>query len=1130
MNWLFRLLQMEKRAAFGDEIAVSFGVSNINSLQNMINQILANPVQDPSRVYWFNAIQNDPGTNLILQNNGQALLSAKVIQQSLANIQNLAPNLRAETNRLNGELNQRVQFREQQAQEQVGRRHAKSRKVTSFRMLNTSVNYITYALSWTSHIPEKERAFLFSGLDPNAKAYNPIRDAIQTRLGVELQRNQKLLPNEWLVVGLQSEHIPQLKQIFTEMEYDTSTIDATVNQLETGEALEGHTDKFLIRFDNVSATTDYHLSIDLKQFEGAHATNNLLPLFIDIVDKVFPQKGAVVKTQKQKENEEQKQLQLQQEQLQQEQFQQQQQQQPVQQFAQLNPAVAPAAAAPAGRPAWIAPPVVSDRSRELIAKKREQTLQSAGEYYMHTQIRDHVKVNSAIFIRGNFNIYQDFQKMLAMREFDTTDLINKTLMKGAELRNSDHVQVQRIINGVVDGYYTARANKQRNRDSITKQYLPDTEKFQAEVAEFLVQKSGQEPYRLAPLQGGGAQWLYSRQSALLGDETGGGKTEQLIVAAEMRTKNKNSWDDSWDEETGAFKTNKPVLASGKILVFTLASVVYQFAQRILQVNGLPDSDEFLQSPESPVKLRIEDMSQPNAKWLVLSYGKLNTLTKADQESKMGDTEEADDAIEMVLSEEEEGIDPKLNKKQREAQRQAQIEALMQQLRLQNFDVMILDESHMIKNSTANTSKNVATISKTIPFKWGASATVSANKPSDLHHQLLAVGSSMGSMTSRRFNKRYTGMKPREIRGQDGGEYLVDPSNAKQFLNFARQEYGGFDEFDLNSKLRMVENLSIEKLRPIVNDQIKSITDLHSMLILTDVYQRKTKKQVNPNMPEHFRNEERLTTDDNIRANLTEAVQARLANRKNPDKPITPLATLNAYRVEMALQKVDHSVNKAMQIIQQGKKVLIFTCFVEPARALESSLRAQLQPYGMEVAMAMGESTGSAMKSNSIEIFRDPNSPLKVFVLGVLSSGTGLDLPNIVEDVIVNDISWTPKDADQVEGRAFRINSKKDVTTHYMILEDTPDAVIYQTVQKKRDIAQRIQNIDEQYAEKVRKNKDTSQELALAQEEHWNLVREQLIAETTVQHYWAEQQRISTNRNRLVASRNWFQKTAYLAQV
>jgi len=116
-----------------------------------------------------------------------------------------------------------------------------------------------------------------------------------------------------------------------------------------------------------------------------------------------------------------------------------------------------------------------------------------------------------------------------------------------------------------------------------------------------------------------------------------------------------------------------------------------------------------------------------------------------------------------------------------------------------------------------------------------------------------------------------------------------------------------------------------------------------------------------------------------------------------------------------------------------------------------------------------------------------------------------------------------KDADQVEGRAFRVNSRSPVTTHYMVLADTPDAVIYQTVQKKRDIAQRIQDIDERYAEKVRQNASTDNELAEAQAQHWDLVREQLIAETTVQHFWSEQQRLLATPRRM--AQTWLQRIA-----
>ena len=88
----------------------------------------------------------------------------------------------------------------------------------------------------------------------------------------------------------------------------------------------------------------------------------------------------------------------------------------------------------------------------------------------------------------------------------------------------------------------------------------------------------------------------------------------------------------------------------------------------------------------------------------------------------------------------------------------------------------------------------------------------------------------------------------------------------------------------------------------------------------------------------------------------------------------------------------------------------------------------------------------------------------------------------------------------------------------MVQQNTPDEVIYGTVQKKRDIAGRIQEIDKRYAEKVRQNKSTRNELKEAQDQHWAIVLEQLLAETTVQHFWSQEK-----KQQVAADFNWIHK-------
>ena len=82
--------------------------------------------------------------------------------------------------------------------------------------------------------------------------------------------------------------------------------------------------------------------------------------------------------------------------------------------------------------------------------------------------------------------------------------------------------------------------------------------------------------------------------------------------------------------------------------------------------------------------------------------------------------------------------------------------------------------------------------------------------------------------------------------------------------------------------------------------------------------------------------------------------------------------------------------------------------------------------------------------------------------------TGIDFPNAASEMVINDYDWTPEQAEQSEGRIYRINTNQDVSIHYVIARGTYDETLYKLVQLKRRIAQKIQETREEY----RKEKNT----------------------------------------------------------
>jgi len=968
----------------------------------------------------------------------------------------------AKINKMRDNLMQVVQ----QTKEKEQQSYISNLKVTHFKLVHETTHQKNFAISWSSHLPEVPRGY-FRTTDDNV-----IRNQILAAFGPQsLVRDKQNFPDHWLLVQFEAtdQNFELLKTIFANNGYDTQAIDAERERIRKGEAEATNRGVgTTVVFENATEYSSFQLAVQMDQFKNRP---DLHDLFLETVEMAFP----------------------------------------LQERGLGQPAKGRKVSVSATQAAKY-----RDNNPEKLAQIREKLLAPAGSMYYD-------KGKDTLYIKGTYNNYINLKGLMITRNFDPTNLHGKVFMRGSELFKSNHLErlgtVQRPVgNGIVDGYYivtTGKGGKRRGHYKLESGwtaaiYQADTEKFDGEVYEYHVQKPGQDPYQLYPLQVTDVRWLYSRTSAMLGDETGVGKTEQLVAAADMRTKDKNHWREGY--------------ATGRVLIFTIRTVVDQFADRISQVTGYP---------REQIATRFEQIG-PDTKWAVLSYGLLNAMTTAQAEAAMARSNNSEEDY----LESDEMVDPMMDSVRSNRRRQQIVDERMQTLRQLNFDVMILDESHKVKNANANTSRNIAQLGSNVPFKWEASATVSANEPADIHHQLYAAGHPLGSMDNRHFRMQYTGASYKDIRG---ATVRGDPSSARAFLDVVRSLRSDFDGLPLDQKKAVAVEIARntphpeadghQTLRDIIFSQIARITDLSAMLTLTQVYQRKTKKQVKESrgeeMVQQHTEDHFINTNDEIRNFLTTDVDQRLQQllaRKrengetvNPDEPFQAITIHQKYMEAMAAYKVPMSVNLARQLIGKGERVLLFTKWREAAQLLYD----QLQEAGVSCFMSMG---GDPEKGNKVKKFKEDES-IKAYVLMIESSAEGLDMPNVVRHVIANDITWVPKDLDQLEGRAYRLNSEQDVTTHYITLNSTPDEVMYKTVQKKRHLADTIQQIDEEYTDRIRNNESIDEQLLNVQEKHWALVEEQILAEIEVQHYWRDQRRMvaASSGIRFQKEGNWLQQ-------
>ena len=127
-----------------------------------------------------------------------------------------------------------------------------------------------------------------------------------------------------------------------------------------------------------------------------------------------------------------------------------------------------------------------------------------------------------------------------------------------------------------------------------------------------------------------------------------------------------------------------------------------------------------------------------------------------------------------------------------------------------------------------------------------------------------------------------------------------------------------------------------------------------------------------------------------------------------------------------------------ELVAEGRKVLVFSQFVEMLKLIEADVTAK----GWDYAMLTGRTKDRAAQ---VDKFQTTDAP--VFLISLKAGGTGLNL-TAADTVILYDPWWNPAAERQAMDRAHRIGQDKPVFVHKLIAEGTVEAAI-QTMQAKK---------------------------------------------------------------------------------
>jgi len=314
----------------------------------------------------------------------------------------------------------------------------------------------------------------------------------------------------------------------------------------------------------------------------------------------------------------------------------------------------------------------------------------------------------------------------------------------------------------------------------------------------------------------------------------------------------------------------------------------------------------------------------------------------------------------------------------------------------NFDLVILDEAHMISNVQAQRTKIINSFVKNIKRVWLLTGTPMTSRPMN-YYNLLST---------------------------------LEVPVSQNWMAYAIRYCQGYQFKAGNRKVWNVSGASnLEELRDRTSKQIlrrlkEDVLDLPDKII-TPVYLRLQSKEYENLMGEYY---------DWYDKNPEEASSLTVQFSK-----------LMKVRKVIANEKVKQTIEFAENIIDQGKKVIIFTNFTD-------TLQSIYQHFGKQ-AVYLDGSCSNSVRQQAVDQFQN-DEKIKIFVGNLKAAGVGLTL-TAAEVVIMNDLSFVPAEHAQAEDRAYRYGQKSNVLVYYPLFDNTIEGVIYDILNKKKQIIRTV---------------------------------------------------------------------------
>ena len=177
-------------------------------------------------------------------------------------------------------------------------------------------------------------------------------------------------------------------------------------------------------------------------------------------------------------------------------------------------------------------------------------------------------------------------------------------------------------------------------------------------------------------------------------------------------------------------------------------------------------------------------------------------------------------------------------------------------------------------------------------------------------------------------------------------------------------------------------------------------------------------------------------------------QAKLAGETEAERRSRQgwiMGQLTTARNRLAIAKVRSTIPFIENALEQGEKVLVFSCFLAPVNTLRKH-------FGSKAVAITGEVPASE-RQQLADRFQEDDS-VQILVAQITAGGVGLNL-TAARQVVFNDLDWVPVNHWQAEDRAYRIGQQQAVNVTYMVGSNTIDEFVKTVLETKSTLIDQL---------------------------------------------------------------------------